>query len=83
MKNDEEIDMSKRGLTEDQEYIFMQDSVPCHEARIVSALVTEKNVAVLPWMGEFIRHEPPREHKEPPKQALAKDVITTKIPQTA
>lgn len=63
---------------DDDEYIFMHDSAPCHKARSVTAFLAEKNVTVLPWPGNSPDMNPIENMWELTKRAIAKEVITTK-----
>ena len=48
----------KEWFPDDEEYIFMHDSAPCHKVRSVSSFFELQNVRVLPWPGNSPEMDP-------------------------
>jgi Transposase and inactivated derivatives len=63
---------------DDEEYVFMHDSAPCHKARSVTEFLAQRNITVLPWPGNSPDMNPIENMWELTKRAIAKEVITTK-----
>lgn len=63
---------------DDDDYIFMHDSAPCHKARSVTTFLEDRNVSVLPWPGNSPDMNPIENLWELTKREIAKTEITNK-----
>lgn len=60
------------------DFIFMQDSAPCHKAKSVSKFLNENKVKLLDWPGNSPDLNPIENLWEVMKREIAKENITTK-----
>ncbi|VEN63703.1 unnamed protein product [Callosobruchus maculatus] len=72
------IPQIKDWFPENEEYVFMHDSAPCHTARSVTTFLSEKNVRVLPWPGNSPDMNPIENLWKLTKREVAKEAITNK-----
>lgn len=62
----------------DDEFVFMHDGAPCHQAKTIKSFLNTKEISVLPWPGNSPDMNPIENLWAIVKNRMKKEKITTK-----